>query len=84
MDLTTIGYVGSLLLAGCGLPQAYLSHKQGHSDGISTMFLLMWTIGEILTLLYILPKADIPLLLNYTSNILFLAIIWKYRIWRRK
>jgi len=84
IDLITIGYVGSILLAVCGAPQAYMSYKQGHSDGISILFLLMWSLGEILTLIYIIPKIDIPLLLNYTSNIIFLSVIWKFKLFKRK
>jgi uncharacterized protein with PQ loop repeat len=83
IDLTLIGYIGGILLAICGAPQAYLSYKQGHSDGISILFLLLWSFGEIFTLIYIIPKIDIPLLLNYTSNLFFLLIIWKYKIFRR-
>lgn len=78
-----IGYIGSISLAICGLPQCIMSIKQGHSNGISLGFLLLWTIGEILTLVYILPKLDIPLLLNYSANIIFLTVIWKYRLFPR-
>jgi uncharacterized protein with PQ loop repeat len=79
-----IGYIGSILLAVCGAPQAILSIKQGHSKGISFYFLLLWSLGEIFTLIYILPKEDKPLLLNYVSNIIFLAVIWKYKLFPRK
>jgi len=75
-----IGYIGAICLAVCGAPQAYKSYKDKHSDGISTGFLVLWTVGEVLTFLYILPKMDIPLLLNYVSNILFLSVIWRYKI----
>lgn len=81
--LSTIGYIGSILLALCGLPQAFMSIRQGHSRGISVLFLIMWTLGEILTLVYIIPKSDAPLLINYLSNLIFLAIIWKYKIYPR-
>ena len=81
MDL--IGYVGSIFLAICASPQAWQSYKQGHSEGISTGFLLLWTLGEIFTIAYVIPKADIPLLLNYSCNIIFLAVIWRYKLWRR-
>jgi len=81
MDI--LGYIGSICLAICAVPQAYLSLKQGHSNGISLGFLFLWTIGEIFTLLYILPKADVPLLINYLSNLIFLSIIWKYKFFPR-
>lgn len=78
------GYVGGIFLAICSLPQAIMAVKEGNSNGISYGFLILWSLGEIFTLLYILPKADIPLLLNYTSNILFLSVIWKYKLFPRK
>jgi hypothetical protein len=61
-----------------------MSIRQGHSEGISKGFLLLWSLGEVFTLIYILPKADIPLLLNYSANIIFLIIIWKYKLFPRK
>lgn len=82
--METIGYIGSIMLACCGLPQAYHSIKTGKSEGLSLGFLLLWSLGEIFTLIYIIPKADIPLLLNYSCNILFLVIIWKYYFFPRK
>ena len=78
-----IGYFGSICLAICGLPQCILSIKQGHSEGISVGFLLLWSLGEVFTLLYVIPKSDLPLLLNYSANIIFLTIIWKYKLFPR-
>jgi uncharacterized protein with PQ loop repeat len=79
-----VGYLGSICLAICSLPQCIMSIRQGHSEGISKGFLLLWSLGEVFTLIYILPKADIPLLLNYSANIIFLIIIWKYKLFPRK
>lgn len=78
------GYLGSIFLALCAIPQAWLSYKQGHSQGISVGFLLLWTFGEIFTLAYVLPKFDIPLIINYSANLGFLAIIWRYKFFPRK
>ena len=84
MELQTIGWLGSIFLAICGLPQAILSYKQGHSNGISLGFLLLWTLGEIFTLIYIAPTLDGPLLFNYISNLIFLSVIWKFKIKPRR
>lgn len=78
------GYIGSICLALCAIPQAMLSYKQGHSEGVSVSFLLLWTAGEIFTLAYVVPKADVPLILNYSANLGFLAIIWKYKFFPRQ
>lgn len=82
MDI--FGYIGSICLALCAIPQAWLCYKQGHSEGISIYFLLLWTFGEIFTLVYVIYNIDIPLILNYVANLLFLSVIWKYRFYPRK
>lgn len=76
-----LGWLGSVCLALCAAPQAYKCYKEKSSDGTSLGLLILWTIGEIATLIYILPKADIPLIMNYTANLFFLAVIWRYKKW---
>ena len=75
-----IGWLGSILLAFCGLPQAVESIKTKSSEGLTWGFIGMWFLGEIMTFIYILPKMDLPLLFNYTANIIFLAIIIYYKL----
>ena len=78
--MDNIGWIGSILMAFCGLPQAIESYKTKSSRGLSWGFLIMWFSGELLTLIYILPKMDLPLLFNYTANIIFLIIIIYYKL----
>jgi MtN3 and saliva related transmembrane protein len=75
-----IGWLGSILLAFCGLPQAIESYKTKSSEGLTWGFLFMWFVGEILTIIYILPQMVLPLIFNYTANIIFLSIIIYYKI----
>jgi uncharacterized protein with PQ loop repeat len=75
-----IGWIGSILLAFCGLPQAIESWKTKNSDGLTWGFLGMWGMGEIFTIIYIIPKWHWPLIFNYTANIIFIAIILYYKI----
>ena len=75
-----IGWIGSAMFAMCGLPQAVQSSREGHSDGLSWLFLLMWFFGEIFTMIYVWPKMDYPLLANYLTNMVFLVIILFYKI----
>lgn len=82
--MKVIGWIGGLLLAWCGAPQAIRSIKQGHSKGISRSFLFMWGVGEIFVLAYVLPNGDLPLIFNYFANIIFVGIILKYKFWERK
>jgi uncharacterized protein with PQ loop repeat len=78
--LEYIGWSGSICLALCALPQAIKSYKDKHATGISLGFLTLWSLGELLTLIYVAPKMDLPLLTNYLLNIAFLSIIWYYKI----
>lgn len=79
-----IGWIGSILFAICGLPQALQSIRDGHSRGLNWYFLQCWLWGEILTIIYVWPKQDWPLLFNYGMNMIFLLIMVCYKIWERK
>lgn len=78
--MENIGWIGSILLAFCGLPQAIESFKTKSSAGLTWGFLFMWFVGELCTFAYILPKMDLPLMFNYGANIIFLIIIIYYKI----
>lgn len=82
--LDVAGWLGAVLLAFCGLPQAIHSWRTGSSDGITWGFIFMWGLGEVLTVAYIFPKMDWPLLFNYTANIVFVSVIVRYKAWPRR
>lgn len=82
--METIGWLGSILLAFCGLPQAIESYKTKSSEGLTWGFISMWFIGEILTIIYILPQMVLPLIFNYTANIIFLSVIIYFKIFPKK
>jgi uncharacterized protein with PQ loop repeat len=82
-DLTMIeiiGWLGSICLAICGLPQAWMSYRDKHSHGISWAFVLLWAFGEAFALAYVYDKLDLPLVTNYLTNILILGVILYYKI----
>lgn len=80
-----IGYLAGFLFAFCGLPQAIKSYKEGHSEGISHLMIWMWLVGELLMQYYVILKHgwDMPLLLNYWINTVFVLVIVKYKYFRR-
>ncbi len=82
--LDVIGWIGAALFAICGLPQAIQCYRAGHARGLDWTFLLMWFFGEVLTIIYVLPKMDLPLLFNYFMNLGFLLVMLKFKIWERK
>jgi uncharacterized protein with PQ loop repeat len=84
MDLTLVGWVGSILLGICGLPQALKCTKEGHACGLSWGFLFCWFFGELFTIFYVIPTKNYPLIFNYSFNIVLLIIMLKYKIKPRK
>lgn len=80
--MESIGMVGGILLALCGFPQAYKVYKEKNARGISGLFLLMWWLGEVLTLIYLLKDNIMtgPLFVNYVSNVLCTSVISYYKI----
>jgi uncharacterized protein with PQ loop repeat len=85
MIIELIGWTAGILFAFCGLPQAIMCHKQGHAKGVSSVLIWMWLSGEILMTTYVLAKhgLDLPLLVNYAVNTIFVAIIMKYKYFPR-
>lgn len=73
------GWFGAICFALCTIPQAWLSFRQKHSDGVSWGFLNLWLGGEIGMITYILGTQldSIQLLTNYFCNLVgLLIIIW--------
>lgn len=83
--MSYLGWIGAICFALCGSPQALKSYKDGHSNGLDCKFLLMWTVGEVFTLIAVVKDAPLKYLIyNYAANLIFLVIMWKYKIWPRK
>jgi hypothetical protein len=81
------GLVGTICFLIGGLPQAYKSLKEGHSHGIALPTALLWCVGEVALLAYVLGKywlSDWFLLSNYVVNNITCAIILWYKLFPRK
>src|SRR5271157_2926355 len=86
MQYELLGLIGSALLGICGIFQAIKSYKDKNSDGLSSLFILSWTLGEFIMLAYILfnYNNDYFLLSNYLVNCFSVAIISYYKIWPKR
>jgi uncharacterized protein with PQ loop repeat len=81
--IEVIGWIGGICLAVCALPQAIKSYRTKSSGDLSLTFILLWLVGELFTIGYILATTmQWPLLINYSFNILCLMVIIFY--WRKK
>jgi uncharacterized protein with PQ loop repeat len=77
--METIGFIGSILLAVCGIPEVVRTIKDNKCH-LGWNFLLLWFGGELFMLTYIIPMKDLPLLLNYVFNTALVAIMLFYKI----
>jgi len=82
--LEIAGWSAAFLLSICGLPQAIKSFKEGHSNGVSLSFVISWSLGCILMLIYVIPTGSLPLIVDYVLNICFTLIILFYKVRPRK
>jgi uncharacterized protein with PQ loop repeat len=75
-----LGWIGSFCLAICGLPLAIEVFKSKNASHVNGLFLLLWTLGEIFTLAYVVYNRDYPLILNYLVNLLTLIVVIYYKL----
>lgn len=78
--LNLLGWIGSVCFAICAIPQAWETFRKGRAEGVSWIFLILWLVGELCTLIYVLPQKNWPLLLNYIGNLCCLLVIIRYKI----
>jgi len=78
--LEWMGWIGGILLAFCGLPEAIKTIFVG-SCALSWGLLLMWLFGEIFVLIpvWIAIKKN-WLVMNYVANIMFVLVMLYYKI----
>ncbi len=74
-----IGFIGSLCLGICALPQVIKTIKTGKTEDLSGMFLFLWFFGEIAALSYSCNIGAQPLIWNYLLNLLFIIILIVYK-----
>jgi uncharacterized protein with PQ loop repeat len=84
MIIETIGWVSAIAFAICAAPQAYMSWKDGHAHGLAWAFLMLWYIGELFGLIYVIALLSYPLIFNYALNVILVTIILKYKTFPRK
>ncbi len=75
-----IGWIGSLLLAICGIPELIVTVSTGQCN-VSWGMLLTWFFGEVLVAIHVYRKHhDLALLTNYTLNIIIISVLIYYKL----
>ena len=73
-------WFGGLLLAWCGVPLLIQTISDGHANGISPSFLLIWLAGEVLMLFGTWRLKENALRVNFMLNIVIISSILLYRL----
>lgn len=73
----TVGWIGSLLLAICAVPQALNAYHNEYCK-LDKWFLRFWFWGEVFTLAYVLHRMDWPLVFNMVVNLICVVTIMRY------
>lgn len=82
--MSSLGWIGSFLLAFCGLPELCKSLKSRRC-ALSYSFLLMWGLGEILVLIPVIGQAlGTWLIFNYSANLIIIAWLLLIKIKENK
>jgi len=74
------GWMGTILLGGSAIPQSYHCFRTKTAEGLSWTFLAMWFFGALAMIAYVVPIMDVPLIVNYTINVISLLVILFYKI----
>lgn len=69
--MNNLGFIGSFLLAVCGIAYAVEVWDSFHPG----TFFWMWYLGEVFCLIYVIVRKDWPLVMNYLTNTAALTII---------
>lgn len=68
------GWLGAALFALCAVPQVYTVWTTNNIAGISTIFILMWWLGELFSAIYLIwdditkKTTHYPIYFNYGIN----------------
>lgn len=79
-----IGWISAISFAICAIPQALQSFREGHSNGVNTLFLLFWMLGEVAGMVYVVMLGSYPLIFNYLFNGVFLGVIIYFKLFPRR
>ena len=82
--MDAFAWIGQLLLLTCSVPQAVMSVKKGHSNGLSGYMIWLWGSGMFFSLIYFIMTLQVPAIINYSFSLLVWCVIaWYYHFPRK-
>ena len=84
MDI--IATIATIILVLCPSQQTLRSIREGHSDGLAGIGLLMWLSGCILMTIYLLsiPTSSIYVIINFVVSIVMASIQTYFKFFPRR
>lgn len=79
-----LGWISAISLSLCGIPQAWRAYKTKTVEGLSDWFIISWSLGEILGVIYVISIGSWPLIVNYFVNLIACIVLVKYRYFNGK
>lgn len=79
--LETIGWIGTICMCICGIPQAIQSIRDKHSDGLTWGLTILLWVGCVALGIYSVGQRSIPLIMNYFLTGIVASILLYYKIW---
>lgn len=77
--MNNIGLLGSLFLTFCAVPELWRTIKDRECH-LGWGFLTMWLLGEILCFFYGFELNEIPLIINYTFNLIVVSVMFTFKL----
>ena len=77
--LEAVAWCGTLFLAAHSMPQLYKAYQEGHAEGLSMGMLLLWLVGALCTLPYVIYMVNLPVVGAHTINVIACSILLKYK-----
>jgi uncharacterized protein with PQ loop repeat len=86
MVADSIGWIGSVAFAVCGIPQAWKCYRRKTARGLSPVFVGLWLIGEVCYVASVLMKFGWVgwMMFNYLANLFSICVIIIYLIKDRR
>jgi uncharacterized protein with PQ loop repeat len=81
MSIELLGWIGGIFLSICAFPQVYKTYNEHSATGLSLWMLILWWVGEVCTLGYVLytniqvGDFQLPLIINYIVNIVMVVYL---------
>tara|TARA_Y100000590_G_C15707005_1_gene1009003 strand:- start:317 stop:673 length:357 start_codon:yes stop_codon:yes gene_type:complete len=70
----TIGYIGSILVTFCMLPQVYKTYKTKNVEGLSISFIILQILSSVCYIIYAMYEKTLPIMISNCATV-FLSLI---------